>query len=399
MKRISLIILCIFVIFIFSGCWSRREAKTFAILSSIIYDINEENNYEITTEIINPSAIGKSKESSNGKNSFFIVIGEGASLPDAVKNLSLSASNFGAHNKARFFSEKIVQQDITQLLDYLLREKLSDEKPLMFVIKDDDPKKIYSCEIGLSDTIGAFIQSISKSQTKVLSESVFIDTMQFIKDYYNDGKEPVLGLIQLNEYSSPEKSSQDSSNDDKNSEIKYEIAYEGLAAFKDNKLIGYFNGAEARSYNFIINNIKSSIISSKIGEDYTTFRINKSKTNIKTKIENDQIMINVKISIDAMIVQETEEIDITKMKTLEMLEEVLNRQIEQEISSAVIKAQNDFQSDIFGFGSQFHIDHPKEWKEIKENWNEKFSKATIIVTVDSKVSRTGQLKKSLTMEE
>lgn len=394
MKKLLLTAFCIFILLLLSGCWSRKEPKTLAIIESGLYDIEENGNYEITAEILNPAAIGGIKDGGSSKNPFFTVISEGASIPKAIRNLSVSFDkpNFGAHIKARFFTEKFAQQDMPSLMDYLLRENLTDENPFMFVIKDENPKKIYACALGLSDTVGGFMYSMSKSQPTVLSESVFIETLQFIKDYYNEGKEPVIGLIQFAENEPTQNTEGSDGNNQNTSEKKYKIICEGLAAFKDNKLAGYFNGEEARAYNFITNNIKSAIISSKIGEDYTVFKVKDSKADIKTKLENNQITIDVKISIDTSIIQETADIDITKMEPLKMLEETLNKQMEEEISAAVKKAQNEFQSDIFGFGSQFHIQYPKEWKEIKENWNEEFSNATVNITVDSSVNRTGELK-------
>ncbi len=401
MKKIITAFFFVLILLTLSGCWSRKEPKTLAIAESGLFDKKENGNYELTTEILNPFAIGSVKTGGSSKNPSFIIKSEGISIPETLRNSTkyLDKSNFGGHAKARLFTERFVKNDMTDLIDFLLRESLGDENPMMFVIKDENPDKIYSSIFGLSDTLGGYLYNISKSQPKILSQGVFIKTLQFIKDYYNDGKQPVMGLIQLIELDPVEMNQDSSSEARNNSEKKYKILCDGLAAFKDNTLVGYFNAEEARAYNFITNDMKSTLISLKIDKDFTVFKINASKTKIKTKSENDQIMIDVNISVDTSIIQEAEPIQIDEAKPLKMIEEIFNKNLEEEISMSVKKAQVEFQSDIFGFGSQFHIDHPKEWKEIKENWDEKFSAAKINITVDSVVNRTGLLKEPFIVEE
>jgi spore germination protein KC len=406
-KKLICVLLCIMMIMTLSGCWSKKEPKTLAIVNSIIYDISDDGTYHTTAEIMNPSAAGGAKEGSgNGKSPAIIVVSEGMSAPEAVRNLSESSERriFGGHNNVRFFSERLAKKDIVSIIDYLLRDNLTDETPLMVVIKGEDPEQIYSCTVGLSDMVGDYIDSLSKSQPKATSKSVFVTTLDFIKDYYNDGKQPVAGVAELAECETKpsgntETGSQNPQGSQSNSGKTYKIKYDGLAAFKNNKLVGYMDGVEARAYNFVTNNIKTAFVSIPSGEDVTVVMIRTSKSNIKTTVENGQATIDVRIKIGIDVIQENGLIDVSKIEPLKIVEENFDKQMGKEIATSIKKAQQEFQSDIFGFGSVIHIQHPETWKEIKRSWDDYFSKASIYVTVESSADRSGNIKEPFKMED
>lgn len=407
MKKILCFILCTAMILTLPGCWSRREPKTLAIVNSALFDYKEGEGYQVITELINPSAMGGAASGGgNGKSANVTAISVGPSIPEAIRNASesLERTIFGGNNAVRFFSERFAKRDMAPLLDYLLRDFLTDENPLMVVIKGDDPQKVYSCKLGLSSTVGSYIDSLSQTQPNVLATSVFVDTLDFIKDYYDEGIQPVAGVAQLVECgakgSGNQGSTQEGQGSQDGSEKEYRILYEGLAAFKDNKLIGYLNALEARAYNLVKNNISSTTISIPSGDNVTVAGIKNSKAEIKTTTEGDPFTINVKIIVRFSIIQESGSIDISKPEPLKAVEESLNKQLTTEIEATVRKVQTEFQSDIFGFGKAVHAQHPEKWREIKDRWDDDyFSKAAVNISVESSANRTGQIKQPFSMED
>lgn len=401
-KRILCLILCIGISLTLSGCYGREEPKTLAIVLSSLYDIKDDGSYQVTAEIINPAAHGGPSGPASGKNPTITAVSEGKSIPEAVKNVSesLEKTIFSRLNEVRFFSEEFAKKNMVSVMDFFTRDHLTDEYPLIVIIKDEDPKRIYSSMLGLSDTVGDYFESLSIQQPNTISRSVFIDTLEFIKDYYEDGKQPVAGVAELVECEDKpsEKTGADSqtsqgSEDNK----KYKIKYEGLAAFKDGKLVGYMDGIETRSYNLIMNKIKSANVSIPSGDDFTVITIKNSKSDIKTTIKNDQIAIDVKIKMDMSIIQEGGVIDISKSEPLKEVEDSINKKMKEEITASIKKAQTEFQSDIFGFGKAVHIQHPQKWEEIKESWDDYFAKASINVTVESSADRSGEIKQPFRM--
>jgi hypothetical protein len=156
---------------------------------------------------------------------------------------------------------------------------------LVVIIKGEKPEMIYSCTLGISDTVGDYMENLSESQPNVISTSVFVSNLDFIKDYYDDGIQPVAGLAEIVECdekpSTNEASEQGSQTSQSSSDKTYKINYEGLAAFKGGQLVGYMNGTETRAYNFITNNIETAPVSIPSGDDFTVALVKGSNADIK----------------------------------------------------------------------------------------------------------------------
>lgn len=402
------LILLVLAVLLLAGCWNRKEPKLLAIVNSIVYDIEESGQYRVIIEFINSSESGGSKQGgSGGKESpNLTATGKGDSPRVALSDVSRSVEKiiFGGHNKVRFFTERFARTDMLEVFDYLLRDHLTDETSFVVVIKGEEPEQLYTCMLGLSKTVGDFIDDLSSFQSSSIAKGVFITTLSFARDHFKEGKQPVAGVVSFEECESKPSENEKGGTDDSSGpgadgqEKKLKIVYEGLAAFKENKLVGYFSGEETRAYNFITNSIGTSHITAYAQEDKSVLEIISSKSKVKTKMKDGKAVIDVNIKAEMWIIGHDGTIDIMKADQLKIIEESCNKKIEQEISAAVQKAQKEFQSDIFGFGEYMHIQNPGEWKDLKENWDDYFSKAEINVSVESKIIRTGETKYPLKLE-
>ena len=395
-RTVSIIMLCFMLTVLLSGCWDRTEPKTMALVSSAIYDLKDDGNYQITVEITNPTTKEATNESTSGKSTSITYMGENLSIPESGRSItrSIDKSIFSSHTKVRFLSEKFAKKDVAPVFDYLLRSYHLDENPLLMVIKDEDPSKIYTCEIGLSETVGGYMESISKSLPSVSSKCIFVDAREFIKDYYRDGKQPVAGTVKIVKNKAPSSNTQEES---KKEELNIEC--EGLAAFKDTTLVGFLDGVEVRAYNFIVNDIKTALISIPNEIDYTVFMVDRSKSKIETFYKDGEISAKVSPNVYLSAIQQGGTINVTQMDSIKLLQQQLNELLEKELSDTIKKAQTELKSDIFGFGDSMHIQHPEQWKQLRFNWDEEFSKAKIDVKMDSSIRRTGQIKKAFREEE
>jgi spore germination protein KC len=72
-----------------------------------------------------------------------------------------------------------------------------------------------------------------------------------------------MGLIEIQENASKviTGSQTDSQSAQNSSEKEYMLVYSGLAAFKEDKLVGFMDKTETRAYNFIVNELNSAVVS------------------------------------------------------------------------------------------------------------------------------------------
>jgi spore germination protein KC len=239
------------------------------------------------------------------------------------------------------------------------------------------------------------------AQRKTTSKSVFVTTLDFVKDFFADGKQPVAGVVEIVQSESDKQESsgsQESAGGSEGGEDVSKIVYEGLAAFKDDKLVGYFNGIEARAYNFITGDIGVAIISIPFKDSYAVCEVTDASADIKTKIEEKDATIDVKISAKIRVIADGTDENVSEPSVMKEIQGIFNNQLLPQITSAIAKAQHEFSSDIFGFGSSVHQQNPDEWKKIKEEWDDIFPKAAVNVTVESNVYQTGEMRDSVLSE-
>jgi spore germination protein KC len=283
-----------------------------------------------------------------------------------------------------------------------LRDQELRQTPYLFVVRGENPEQIFRASTGFSSNLGSYIEGLSDSNRKANSTGVFVKTLDFMKTYYEDGKEPVMGVLQIE----PNKAAQmqagqsgGGSQGQEQSTKEYVINCTGLAAFKGEKLVGFMNGTESRAYNIVINKARSAFIPVVYGGGDTVIEIINSKARIKTSFEDDTPSVDIRVQMNINIAQETGTKNLRKNETYETVEKSFDRQMEEQIKAAISKAQTEFDSDIFGFGTYMHQQNPKVWSKIRGNWGQYFSKCKVTVTVASAVKRIGEIKQPFKLEE
>jgi spore germination protein KC len=87
-------------------------------------------------------------------------------------------------------------------------------------------------------------------------------------------------------------------------------------------------------------------------------------------------------------------IDLTQMKTLRTLEQEAQQKIREITTRTIRTVQNDYETDIFGFGNAIHRSNPRAWKSLKQNWNRRFTEMDVQVKVKVKIKGVGTISQS-----
>lgn len=387
-KKASYIAIAILMIVSISGNWSKKEPKDMAIGLSFLYDVNEDGDFVMTVELLDVE--GSSGTGYVNKN--HLVDEKGKTVAQAIRDVELKLEKpiYAIHNKARFFTERFAQNHMEDALDYFARDRRTDERPYMFVIKGDEPKHIYQSDLGLSDLVGLYVNKMASSKHESNTSTVFVNTLKYYKDYYDEGKENVMGVIEIipNHLDTTEEVKPTEKQEDRM------LKLEGLAVMKKNKLVGYLDRYECRTYNFLADKVRGSIIVVPVGEVYDTFDILCLSKKIDTSFEDGQVKIDITIKNKLYVSQQRSDYDLTKEKDIQKVEKIINEFFEQEVKNTIAKLQTEFASDVIGFGSYFHAQNPKIWQQIKGEWHDKyFANAIVNVKVENKLVLEGALRK------
>jgi spore germination protein KC len=410
-KEILLLNIIIMLTFILTGCWDARELNTLGINLVMGIDI-ENDNIIITSEVIKPSAL--KSESGKGKEiTVKYIQGVGKSVFEAIRNATLDFDRklFVSHTKVYIIGEELAKKGMTDYIDFLQRDQEHRETAYLVVAKGSKAYDVMGISGGIEDIPGNYILRLIENQ-KYTSKITQITLFEYLRNYYDVGRQPILGVIEKKEKKLANKPEDTIA--DKSKGAVHEISSEGTAAFHKEKLVGYLNGEETRGLNFIIGKVKDGVIAfptpitnideystptppspseaasiSKAINPMSTVEIVKTKTKNDIEIVDGEIMFKTKIDLRGIVGEVIGDLDISKEEGLEVLQNACAKEIKKEVEKAFFKAQKDLKSDIFGFGTLFHRKYPKEWAKIKDNWHDIFQEANLDVEVNVNIVRTG----------
>jgi spore germination protein KC len=173
------------------------------------------------------------------------------------------------------------------------------------------------------------------------------------------------------------------------------IKFSEVGVFRGDKLVGWLNENEAKGYNYIIGDDKStSGHSFDEGGSEITSEVIKATSRIKATVADNQPRIDVTVKISYVIDQVKGDLDVSKIENLEKINQIHERKLADTCNKSVKKAQ-ELKADIFGFGERLHAKDPAYWKTVKDNWNEVFATVPVYITVKAELVSIGDLTKTL----
>jgi len=107
-----------------------------------------------------------------------------------------------------------------------------------------------------------------------------------------------------------------------------------------------------------------------------------------TEIEDGQPVVHVYAHAVDDIVTNQAGLDLTDPAVLPRLEDALAARIKDRMEGMLHLAR-ELGADVFGFGALIRRNHPKLWRELRDDWHGYFSRLPVQIHVDVRVQRTG----------
>lgn len=395
MKRVFFILCCLFLL---TGCWDRIELKEIGIVSAIGIDRDPDTNEILfTSQVVNPSAL--KPDGGGAEPAIQLVTSNADTVFKAFRNINqeFDRRNFYAHNKVIVIGEELAKEGILPVLDGITRGKEGRGYIWICVAKGTQARDILSSvrKQGIEKVPANSIESMHENK-ELNFDVVVIKLNDYYKKTLKSGIEPVIGTLEMKEKST-------NSNGGSLRQTSLQATLSGGAVIKEDKLVGFLNETEARGYNWVIGEVKSGILSipSKLEEGkLVSIEIRQASSNIKPEIKGDMISFTIEIESSGILVEQQGSGTLKTRKDqydyLKQLEKELEKKIENEVYDVVEKAQEDFNSDIFGFGTRLNKKDSKKWKELKERWKkDQFQNVDVKVKVKAEISARELLQEPL----
>ena len=430
MKKINkLFLLSIIILTTLTGCYDYREINTLAIVSATeINKIGDE--YQVSVQAINPQAPDKT---TNSQAPFIIYTGTGKTIQEAYRSITLSASRFmySNHLDLLIINEKIAKENISDLIDYYIRNPGIRNEFYVLISKDDN---ILSITTPIDEISSASIKESIENNYKYYGVSSRTTFSEFVNMNLNPNQEIVLPTIELikdtptedknineskynNDDVNANKDKDNNDNNDKNksnnsedknnksnqeenesdgtsnkntekTEVKDKYLLGGYAIFKNNKLVGYLNNKESINYNILTNNIKNTIITYECSKNkYLAVEITDSKSSIKTKNNKVSININLKGNINESHCN----IDITKNKNIKKISHEIEEKLNKEITNDILNVRDNYHTDIYKFKDIIYKHDYSYYQKIKKNYDEAYQNLDISVKTNIQLVEKGNI--------
>ena len=375
------------IIFLLTGCYNYREINELAIVSGVsIRKVDDE--IELTTEVINPK---KEQDASSGEEPEFIIYTSRAkSVQEAIRKMIKESPRkmYGAHIEILVIDEGIAREYLMDILDSFARDPEIRSEFKVLVGKSDDVLKITT---PLEKISSENILNSLENNNKYLGFANVVTYHELISNVLNPNIELVLPVLNMKGNVNLGEDKENISN----TSVKATSIIDGMAIFRNNKLMGYLTEEESLTYNILRDSAKNFFIrTSGHDNEYIVHEI----IRLSSKMEFDKNKNEMKITLTgkSAISEVNEKIDLENLEEVSKLEKELNQELKKMVERSILSIQKKYNSDIFGFGDVIYKSYPKYFQKIKDEFKQDgFQNMKVNVSVKIKGQEKGNLNRGV----
>ncbi len=390
MKR-SIILLFIALIFlpILTSCWDKKELNELAIAVGLSID-KAEDGYKLGVQIVNPGVVSPQSNES-GMTPVTVRTKTGKSIYETLRRLSLTNSRriYTSHLRLLIISEEVAKEGIADILDFLSRDKDFRGDFIIIIAKGSKAEDLLKVQTITEKISANALYALLEKSGEVWGETVAVSLRELLGMLTTPGKNPVLSGVKVQGDLAEGKTMANT----ETSDSPAGFLYVGLGIFQQYKLVGWLNEEEGKGYNYITNKIHNTVghIDCPSGEGMSIEILRSKAKQLAKMTKSGEPEIELDIRAEANIGETDCSIDLTKPSEIKKLERKIENRITQIIEGTIHKVQDEYQTDIFGFGETIYRSHPKVWKKNKDDWEEKFANLNVEVAVNVNIKQLGTI--------
>lgn len=377
---IMLITLLVCLIINCAGCWDQVELDKRAIIVAIGIDKAEKaGEFTLTLQSVITSrlTISMSNRGSDPGRAVRIVSTSGKTILEALKDYRQQTNNqpYLQENRLLIIGEDLARDGVGPMIDFFMRSPTSRTRAWVLVSRGK-ASDVLKWQSEVRRIPADFIDEMFRTQNTT-TPMVTEDIHHYILKLSNPSLSPTTSGIEI----IPEKGDQPP-----------EVRIFGAAVFKKDKLAGWLDFQETRGLLWIMNKFGKGIIETSFvgkGEQSIALQITRSSTKIYPELNNGKINLKLKIAADGNLGEQSGGIKLTKKEVIQSLERKAAAEINKEVQAALNKCQQEFKSDVFGFGEEIERKFPRSWKKLQQKWAEEFPRLQVNVVADVKIKGTG----------
>ena len=376
-KRLVILLLCAFCVTFLSSCEKPgTELSELMIMQGIGIDF-ENGEYVVTVEILNNEQSGSPGGDGTSENKTKIYSARGETVSLALRRLTEKSGNepLFAHNRVIVLGEKIIKNDLRDVIDFFERDYDSRASQLICLAKNSSAESIIRAELLKDGVKSEILENMLEEgyNNSVIPRARIIDAVNHLEDSTSGLCIPAVSV-------------------QKNGENE-NYFLDGCGVFGENgELLKYISSEATEGISFLTNSVKKGYITADISHNCkATLLINKSKTTFEIT-ENDGVLkynMKIKLSCDLDEIEGQDSFSDDE-EILNSLKKGVGESVCKKVENAFVSLQNEPSSDVVRFGKRLSLDNLEMYNSYKDKWSEKFTEIKLSITVDTTIRRIGE---------
>lgn len=387
------------------GCWSRKEVTELAWVSTMAIDRGQKPGwYRVSSSLLNTRTATGMTIATAVEPPEFVVSVEAPSILEATRETTamLGRRAFYVHCEVIVISEEVARQGLSPIIDFLSRDRQFLQAKRLIIAKGK-ASDILDVRGSVEERVGRLIMTALDSASLYgLAESVTVG--QFAEAASNPGIDPVLPVVErvslepqnVQRYSTsvPElggatgRTEQYSpSSTIMEGGTRRTVRVVGLAAFRNDRLVGWFNGEESFGLTALLRGLRNTPLT--LTSPRVAVSVTGGPSKLKVKVSPDgDLEYTSELAVDASLLQVFGGLNLSRQDVRDLLMQQMAHEIQRRIDKALSRAAA-LRVDPAGFGLALYRANPKRWAQVQDGWQDRWPTVPVHYRVEIRNLKTG----------
>lgn len=394
-KKIAILLLLALLTGFLGGCWSRKEITEVAVVLGTGVDWTADGRIRLTVQIARPGAFaGGAEAGAGGKEAAcWVLSAEGKTVEEAERYLAMKVPRdiYWGHSVILVIGEEMARKGTGVATNFFQRDRQPREI-MWFMVAKGEAKDFLETYSDLAKTSAQAAGFLTRMKT-----GYSVQLREYAEMLASKGVQPVATRVEVKEAGVTPGPGQE-----KKSPAHKQVELSGVAVFKEDKLVGWLDDYETRGLLWLKGEAMKGVItvpSPGEPDKEVSIRIRRGSTKVTPEYDGENLRFDVVLKVEGDMVEQQSREDLAKPEKIKALESEMAEEITKRAVVALEKAQIEYGLDIFGFGDAFHRKYKKDWRELKDRWDEEFARAEVNIAVEAHVREIGLLTKRASTPE
>jgi len=375
-----------------TGCWDAIEMNDLSIGIAAALDVGPGDKVRFSEQIVVPGPLGSLPGGGGGGGGgggqsakpYYTVSALGLNVKDAMQNIQMKLPRrlFVAHRRIILVSEAFARKGIRRSLDEFARNPESRLRTKVVLTKGealDFLKVPYPFEREPTDGLRQIVFGVASN--------IKLDLKDLMYMLSTPGSQAFLPTVELRTPSVP------------GSQARYEAT--GIGILRDGKLVGEMTGDEMKGVLWLRKEMRRGTASVSLPghKGNVSCQLLRVRSDFEVEMRQGSPAMKIKLHPEAEIAENGTDLDLSKPKNVELVEQAYSRKVEAMIKQSLNTLQHRYDADVVMFNEHLFRAFPDQLPLIEKHWEDAFAHMPVTVEVFGRIRRIGMTRASLTRRE